>query len=176
VRIVAGLALLALLAVHTAEKVPLGLVPEMLWTCHVATALVAVGLLADQPRMVAIFGLFHLAVGLPAFLLDIVLHHDTTVSSVFLHTLTPAAGIVTMRKIGVPRDAPAWGAGLYVGSIGVARLLTPPELNVNLAFKAYDIWPAWFPVAGQWAVNTLGAIVSLVLVERALAWQLGRPE
>ena len=62
-----GWGILATLAAYAASRGPL--LPEMLWSCHAATALVGLGLVLGSRRMVAAGFLFHAALGLPGFLL-----------------------------------------------------------------------------------------------------------
>ena len=62
-----GWGILVTLALYAASRGPL--VPEMLWSCHAATALVGLGLILDSRRLVAAGFLFHAALGFPGFLL-----------------------------------------------------------------------------------------------------------
>lgn len=138
-----GIGLLLLLGWHTYEKVQTGLLPEMLWTCHIATALAAVGLLGGWPVLAIIAGFFHLGCGLPAWLLEVAVN-GTTPSSAALHLVTPAVGLWLARTRGVPRATALGGVGLWLLGLGLGRLVDP-ALNVNLAWAPYEIWsvPAW---------------------------------
>ena len=64
-----GLALVGALAFHTASK-GAAHVQEMLWLCHVATALMALGLLVGWHRAVAGGFLLHVGFGTVGWLLD----------------------------------------------------------------------------------------------------------
>ncbi|MDP2305880.1 MAG: hypothetical protein Q8P18_07610 [Pseudomonadota bacterium] len=154
-----GLLLVLLLAWHTSEKVQTGLLPEMFWACHLASALAAVGLLVNRPALAVFGGLFHVVCGLPAWLLELALN-GTTVSSAALHLVTPALGVWAARRHGVPGWIAPAGAALWVGSQLIGRLC-PEPLNVNLAWHPYEVLPAGFPAWGSHLVNL--ALVTLAL-------------
>ncbi|MDP2316859.1 MAG: hypothetical protein Q8P41_28465 [Pseudomonadota bacterium] len=154
-----GVLLATLLAWHTLEKVQTGLLPEMFWACHLATAIAAVGCLVDRPALSTFGGLFHLVVGLPAWLLELAVH-GTTPSSAALHLVTPAVGVWAARREGVPSWIAPAGAALWLGAQLVGRTLDP-ALNVNLAWHPYDVLPAGFPAWGSHLVNL--ALVTLAL-------------
>lgn len=166
----AGLVLLALLAWHTVEKVQTGLLPEMFWACHIATGIAALGWLAGRPALAVFGGLFHLVCGLPAWLLETA-YHGTTLSSTALHLVTPGLGLWAARRHGVPAWAPLAGVGLWLTSQLIGRALSP-ELNVNLAWRPFDVWPAGTPVWVSHAANLVcvgGALAAL----RAAAPRIG---
>jgi hypothetical protein len=154
-----GAGLLLLLAWHVVEKLQTGLLPEMLWACHLATLLTAAGLLLRRPTWVVTGGLFHLAVGLPGWLLETLLN-GTTPSSLALHLATPAIGVWAARRHGVPGGVPFAGTALWLGSQGLGRLCDP-ALNVNVAWHPYGVFPAGFPTWGSHLLN-LGIVSSLL--------------
>lgn len=172
---VPGIVLLGLLSWHALEKVHLGVVSEMLWACHVATAVAMVGAFADRPGWVVIGGVFHLVVGLPGYVLDVLLHQVTTVSSAMLHVATPAAGLFAARRAGVPVGTGLIGAGMFIICAALAREFTAPALNINLAFEAYDVWPAGTPAWFAWGANTAFITALLVGAEWLLVRAFGRP-
>lgn len=170
-------ALLALgaYALHAAHKLEHGLFAEMLWACHVASLLIGLGILARSIPIVAVGTLFHVAVGFPAYLLDIIVLRSTTVTSVLIHTLPPLAGLALMRRESPwPRWTPLAAGSLYVALIPISRWLTDPALNVNLAFRP------WSPIAGlaaspwlTWLANIAGMALALPAFDSWLRrWRL----
>ncbi len=149
------------LALHALSKWPERL-PEMLWVCYVASALLATGLLLGIPRLVGIGFLFQVAVGLPSYLLDLAATRTTTPTSVLGHVVPLAAGIWALRRIGLPRGIllPAWS--LFPLMLAVSRWTTGAALNVNLA---HAVWP---PVARSfpnlWTYWTFNAALALALL------------
>ena len=112
---------------------------EMLWACHVASLLIAIGILAHRGWLVAVGTVFHLAVGVPAYAVDVIALGQTTLTSVLAHTVPPFAGLLALRdEAPWPRWTPVAAGALYVALIPISRWLTEPALNVNLAFTP---WP-----------------------------------
>jgi hypothetical protein len=171
-----GIALLAALGLHAAAKAAAGvaLLPEMLWACHVATLLMAIGFLVRAHRLVAAALVFHAGMGVVGWLLDVAAH-GTTPTSVLAHALPLVLGAIAVRERGVPRGSAAIAWLLWAALQPLSRLLTPPALDVNLA------WSVWPPVARLFpnqavyiAFNVLLAIPFLAAAQLALA-RVARP-
>ncbi|HEY6726862.1 MAG TPA: hypothetical protein VI197_22675, partial [Polyangiaceae bacterium] len=153
---------------HAAHKLEHGLLAEMLWACLVASFSIGLGILTQRTWLVAVGTLFQVAVGVPAYALDVIVLRSTTVTSVLVHMLPPVAGLVTLRRGAAwPRWTPLAAGTLYVGLIPVSRWLTEPALNVNLAFRP---WP---PLAGltaspwpTWLGNVAGMALVLPVLDR----------
>jgi hypothetical protein len=169
-RVLWALLVLGAWTLHAAHKLEQGLLAEMLWACHVASFSIGLGLLTHQTWLVAAATLFHVAAGVPAYVLDMIVLRSTTVTSVLVHTLPPLAGLVTLRRGDAwPRWTPLAAGSLYVALIPISRWLTEPSLNVNLAFRP---WP---PLAGltaspwpTWLGNIAGMALVLPLLDRWL--------
>jgi len=170
-RIPLGVALVAVLVWHALQKPP-ELRAEMLWACHVANAILALGLFARSTPLVAGAFVYHAAVGLPSWLLDTIATRTTTFTSALAHLLPLVAGALTLRGVRWPRAAigAAWASQIVL--LVLSRALTPPALNVNLAFAPWEpmagllpsLWAAWaFHLA--W---TLGALLAGDAVLRRL--------
>lgn len=171
-RRLAGALLLAGLVLLAWLKSRSGLLPEMLWICHVSGALMALGLLAGRPLLSAMGFLCHLAVGLPYYLLDLALGGQTHPVSLALHLLTPALGWMAWRGRPLPRPTTWCLLGLHALLVGLSHAFTPEALNINLAFQPSPpgqsltlwTWQAFrLPVLGlqfaavQWAWNRMAA-------------------
>jgi hypothetical protein len=159
-----GLLIFAVLVAHAmVAKMPFGLLPEMLWACHVATAILAVGVLLRKREFV-IFGFsFHLGAGMWGYLFDLVAMRTTTWTSFLVHLAPLAVGFAEVRRSGLPRWAPWVSFGFLISMMAITYHFTPPNLNVNLAHRA------WAPVErltsalwATWAVN-LGFALFLIL-------------
>jgi hypothetical protein len=133
-----GVALALALALVTVEKIRLGVAVELLWICYPAAAVLCVGLLFDQKLIAAAGALFHLAVGLPYWIVGLIATGTTTVGSVAVHCVAPLGGLVYVRKNGMPPQAKWLAIPLYLSLWLICRLWTPPERNVNLVFGPYE--------------------------------------
>ena len=159
-----GLVILAVVVAHAmVAKLPFGLLPEMLWACHVATTILAFGVLLQKKELVLFGFSFHLGAGMWGYLFDLVAMRTTTWTSFLVHFVPLAVGFVEVRRSGLPRWAPWVSFGFLISMMAFAYHFTPPVLNVNLAHRA------WAPVEqfsralwATWLVN-LGFALFLIL-------------
>ncbi len=169
-----GGAILVSLGLHAVSK-GRALLPEMLWACYVASAILAAGILLRRPRLAAIGWLFEVALGLPSYLLDVAATGTTTPTSFLAHLAPASAGFLELRSSGLPRGIvlPAWL--LYPVMIAVSRWATDPALNVNLAHAPWAP-SAWaFPRLWMyWSFNAATALALLLGVDFLLRRWLGR--
>ncbi len=132
---------------------------ELLWLCHVASALMALGLLAGVHRLVAAGFLLHVGFGTVGWVLDVLATRETTPSSVLLHLLPLVIGAIELKRKGWPQDVvlPAWL--FFTAWVLMSRWMTDPALNVNLSHAA------WGPLAeltgGVWVAGALNALSML---------------
>lgn len=143
----------AVLVAHAMlTKLPYGLLPEMLWACHVATTLLAVGILLRKKELILFGFSFHLGAGMWGYLFDLVAMRTTTWTSFLVHLLPLTIGYVEVRRYGLPRWAPWVSFGFLISMMTFAYHFTPPALNVNLAHRAWApverltsaLWATWF--------------------------------
>jgi hypothetical protein len=156
-----GAVLLVLLLLLATQKVQAGVGLEMLWACHVASAMLALGLLFDLPVLIATGFLFHVAVGIPAYLLHLATGGDISAVSFLLHLLSPLFGWLAWRRQALPAVVPWLVLGTFLGLMAACRFATPESLNVNLAF--HPLGP--LAALGMW----LGSGLNIAL----MAAQLG---
>ena len=129
--------LLALVAHAALTKVP-DLLPEMLYACHVASLILAIGLLTQRSILVGIGFVFHLGVGFPTWGLDIAVMQTTTPTSILVHVLPLLAGYFYLRKNGIPRLATAGALGMCALLVPISYWGTPPALNVNVVHRVWE--------------------------------------
>lgn len=149
---------------------------ELLWSCHVATLTLALGVLFRARTAVATGWLFHLSIGLPAWLVEIVVTRGTfgaakldlglLATSALVHLLPIAVGARWLRRGGfaIPIRVMLFAWLIQTALIPLSRPFTPPELNINLA---YGVWPAlmrsfprlWVFQAAACAVCAISVVV-----------------
>ncbi len=154
------------LGLHALVKLRAGTpLSEMLWACHVASAVLAAGFLAGERRAVAVGFLFHLGVGLPAYLLDAVHNLTTTPTSVLVHALPLGLGGPVVRRTGLPWHALPAAWALWIAAQALTWF-TDPELNINL------VHAPWGPLArlvpGAWEARALNALLALAFLSTAM--------
>jgi hypothetical protein len=175
-RIPLAAAVAGALALHALHKYEIGLLDEMLWACHVASLLIAIGIFFRKLTLVAVGTLFHAAVGLPAYVLDVITLGQTTGTSVLVHVLPPLAGFFTLKhQAPWPGIVAHLTIAFYFALILAARLFTESRLNVNLAFTPWSALDAspWAWVA--WFGNMAYVVVVTPFADRALRRMLHGP-
>jgi hypothetical protein len=117
---------------------------DLLWACHVACALVALGQLFGWPAPNAI-GVLWLSIGVPLWLLDLAGGGQLHPTSVLTHLGGLALGVAGIRVLGLPRHS--WAkAILSLGTLGLfCRIGTPARANVNLVHAIHPGWESLFP-------------------------------
>jgi hypothetical protein len=169
-RLSLGALVLGALALHASHKLERGVFAEMLWACHVASLLLGVGLVARVVWLVALGTVFHVAAGLPAYVLDVIALKQTTLTSVVVHLAPPLSGLFFLKQDAPwPRFVPVATVTLYPVLVVLSRLVTEPALNVNLAFSP---WPPLARVAPwlwfTWLLNLVVLAAAVPVVDRVL--------
>lgn len=172
-RIVLAFAMLAALSLHGFAMGRHNL-PHLLWSCHVASVVLALGLLSNSRLLLSAGFLFHLAIGFPAWLVEVILTRGTfgapmvtprvLATSISVHLLPLIAGVIYLQRSPLPGGSVLVAWLFQVAMVPLSRWFTPPELNVNLAHAV------WKPLSGtftsmlvfQLALSLL-ALASLVV-------------
>ncbi|MGH9602396.1 MAG: hypothetical protein ACRD24_08390 [Terriglobales bacterium] len=147
-----------------------GNLSEMLWACHWASLLIGLGLLAGSRSAVSAGLLFHLTLGIPAWLLGLLLTRELYPTSVLVHSLPPAVALLYLRDLA---DLPPYLAlrawVLHPAALAVSARFALPELNVNMAHQAWPPLAHLFPGLASFHVAAVSlSLMMLLLMERAL--------
>lgn len=171
----AALALLLVLGLHGWFKWTWGTLPELLWACNVASFAIVLGLGLRSPAVTGMALLWHLGIGEPAWLYEVVRTGHTHWVSVLVHTLPALAAFLSLRRTGLPRSAP-WLALVMFAALLPLSLLTPPHLNINLAHQRPEFLQRVLPGIWSYRLVFAAVIVGLLLLwDLALGRLLGRP-
>ncbi len=158
--------MLALYIVLVFQKTQAGLGAELFWLSHVTSAVLAIGLLAEVPLMIAAGFLFHLAVALPAYVFYLATGGETSLMSFLLHVLSPLFGAMACWRIALPTRALMLTYGIYVAVILATLAFTPAAMNVNSTFSHWaslDV-PAPLPLLAVNAVQMLAQTGAAFLI------------
>jgi hypothetical protein len=157
----------ALLVLHT-RSWP---VDQLLWACHVASFVIAVGLALGHEKLIAYGTLFHAGQGIPAYILDLIVVGENSVTSVLLHVLPIAAGLWALWGRPLPRTILLGAWLIQPMSMVLAYLFTDPALNVMLVHKPYELTEAWFPTLWMsWLGNLAMSFACLLIGWLVLRW------
>ena len=144
---------------------------HMLWMCNLGNLLLALGLFLEKARVVRLAAIWTIP-GLVVWFLYVVLTWGVFVSSTLAHVGGVIVAMIALTKYRMDRTAWRWAFGWYLVIQLLSRLVTPPELNVNLA---HSIQPGWEQAFGSywtfWLTLTLIGIVVLWL-SGLLLWSI----
>jgi hypothetical protein len=139
-----GLLAIVFYAIHVGYQVYHGQPENVLWFCHLAAAVIGVGMLLGWPSVIAV-GVLWLIPGVPLWLYDLAVTGESAPTSVLTHLGGLVIGIIGLYWLGMP--AQVWWKALLAGVAlqQVCRWVTPAVANVNLAHEVYPGWERWFP-------------------------------
>lgn len=143
---------------------------QILWCCHLSNLGLALGLALWRPSWIRLTSLW-LIIGLPPWLIDMIMTGLVTPVSIFSHFGGGLVALFVLRHVGLP--AGTWRPALLYFLLlqQLTRLLTEPGsyTNVNVAHFAYGPWKEIFqPYWVYLFVSTLLVALSLWLLERVL--------
>jgi hypothetical protein len=142
---------------------------NLLWACNVAAPLLALGCALGIRRLIAIPTLW-LCFGTPLWLLDLATGGTMTPTSPLVHLLCPVVGILAARRLGWGAPSWHWATAALGVLLLLTRLVSPPALNVNLAFAVWAGWERYFPSHGLYiALLLISSAATFWLVERLLS-------
>jgi hypothetical protein len=170
-----GLIPLAFLAWALYDFAVTDTLPDSLWMCNVANAILGVGLLVGSVRMLWIATLA-LIVGSPLWFWDAILGVHVHPHSFFTHVVSAGFGVWLLR--GQPRVPRAWLATLGVGVAlqVICHFATPPSYNVNVSHAPFHALASIVPSFALYSVlNTIFMGVVLFCLERVLCRHVSTP-
>ena len=160
-----GFCMLLLLAILAVQKTQDGLVPELLWMCHVTSTMLALGLLANAAPLIVTGFLCQGAIALPAYVLHVAAGGHTSIASFLLHASAPVLGALAWRGQRIPAAIPWVALAVYQLLVVLSQAFTPESMNVNLAFRP------WEPLAGflpsGWPIRLLNLALMLAQLQAA---------
>ena len=144
---------------------------QILWSCHISNLMLAIGMFFAQPFLIRI-AVFWLILGLPPWILDMVVTKLITPVSIFSHLGGFVIAIIAIRQVGAKQGS--WFPSLIYFLVlqQITRLLTKPGpyTNVNVAHFAYGPWQGLFASYWKyWVVNTALTMAILGIIDFILA-------
>jgi hypothetical protein len=147
-----------------------GNLTEMLWACHWASAAIALGLLAGSRATVAAGLLFHLSLGIPAWLLGVLFTGEVHPTSVLVHSLPPLTAALYLRGLeALPPYTWLRAWVMHPAAIAVSERFARPELNVNMAHEPWPPLAHLFPNLHLFHLAAISlSLLLLLLMNRAM--------
>ena len=138
---------------------------HLLWMCNIGNLLLAIGLFLGEPVLIRI-AIIWTVPGLVVWFLYVVLDSGVILSSTLAHVGGIIVGMIVLRRVGMTRIAWLHAFGWYLLVQLLSRLLTGPDLNVNLSHRMQPGWEHTF--SGYWQFW-----ITLGLVTACMLWILG---
>jgi hypothetical protein len=171
-----GFLALGFYVVHATALILIGDTPHLLWSCHLASIVLAAGLLLRQPALAGV-ALMWLTVGLPTWIAAILSNPGFfQPTSILTHFLGLVLAGFAVRGRGMPLGT-WWRATLLLIALWwLTWAVTPGSENVNITDRYWFGWeeglfgsfPAY--VAALWSVSA-GLFFAVQVGARALGWR-----
>lgn len=139
---------------------------ELMWACYWASVSVAAGMLLKLDTLVAGGVVFFAGLGLPTWLLGTLIDSQIEITSVLLHIIPLAAGLVYIStKAALPRYSAVSAWLLYVVPFGLAWRYCKPNAMINLSHWAR--WPVPSVIHHIWQFYVVLMVISAGMVSAA---------
>jgi hypothetical protein len=136
---------------------------HLLWMCNVGNLLLALGLFLEKPVVVRLASIWMIP-GLIAWVIYVVLAWGVFLTSTLAHVGGLAVAMFAINSYRMDRTVWRWAFGWYLVVQLLSRLVTPRELNVNLAHAVQAGWERTFNSYWTfWLVLTVVTVFTLWL-------------
>lgn len=121
----------------------LGQLGHMLWMCNIGNLLLALGLFFQRALLVRIAGIWMFP-GLVIWLWYVAMQWGSFASSTLAHVGGLVVGLIALQRVRFDRITWRYAVAWFLMLQLVSRIVTPAELNVNVAFSVYGGWQTVF--------------------------------
>jgi len=146
-----GVMPMAFFVLHAHYHIGQGTAGHLLWVCTVTNLLLAAGLFLDRPPLIRV-AVTWLIAGLPFWAWDLIEQGTGPISTFLTHLGGLAVGLVGLSHVRAARRIWVYAFVWYLALQLAARLLTGPELNVNLAHDTHGSWQVLFDTYWKFSV------------------------
>jgi hypothetical protein len=138
---------------------------HMLWMCNIGNLLLALGLFLEKPLVVRLASIWMIP-GLFIWFIYVVLAWGVFLTSTLAHVGGLTVALIALSRVRMDRIAWRWAFGWYLVVQLLSRVVTPRELNVNLA---HAIQPGWERTFESYWIFWL----ALTLITAVVLWLSG---
>ena len=157
-----GCIVLASLVVDVLLKSPANR-QEIMWACYWASGALGIGMLTGSVSLVAGAVIFFAGLGLPAWIVSILIDRQTEATSVLIHVVPLLAGLYFVSRLAVlPRHSAALAWLLFGIPFGLSWHFCDPAAMINLSH--WTRWPVPQVVPHPWQFYVAVLVISVALV------------
>jgi hypothetical protein len=133
--------------------------------CHISNLMLAIALFSAWPFLAQI-SVPWLLFGLPLWILDITqVGIVGGLTSFGTHVGGLIIGLIALSKMTYNKKVWIYAFVWYLAVQQICRMITSPELNVNIAHNVYRGWETIFSIYWQyWLVTTISAAIFMWLI------------
>lgn len=133
---------------------------HMLWMCNIGNLLLAIGMFLDRKPLMRTAIIWTIP-GFLIWFIFVVLPWGVFLSSILVHVGGLIVALIVLKRIGMDRQSWLHAFAWYLAIQLLSRLITPPELNVNLSHRMQAGWERTFSSYWQFllTLNTLTAVM-----------------
>ena len=161
-----GLLPIAFFAVQAIHYWRYGGMGHLLWMCNVGNVLLGIGLLLSHRELIRAAAIWTIP-GLVVWIVYVLLPSGFYFSTTLAHVGGFAVGLIALRRVGMDRFAWVYAFAWALFMQLAARVLTAPELNVNVAHRIQPGWENAF--SSYWKFWVVLAVVGAVVL-----WVIGK--
>lgn len=143
-----------------------GGVGHMLWMCNLATAVLGIGMIVGFAPLIRL-AVIWLIPGLGLWFWFVVMEGGWLWTSFFSHVGGLSIGLLALREVGAGRWTWLYSTIWYVAVQQLCRMVTDPELNVNVAHRPYEGFEG-MAYREYWILTTLLVVVGAWLTGMTL--------
>jgi hypothetical protein len=144
---------------------------HMLWMCNIGNLLLAIGLFLENPLLTRIAIIWTIP-GFFVWFFYVVMAWGINFPSTLAHVGGLVVGMIVVRKVGMDQKAWVYAFGWYLLIQLLSRLLTPPDLNVNLSHKIQSGWEQTFGAYWQFWLTLTFATAAILWVIGSMLWKV----
>ncbi len=153
-------------AVHYWKISQLG---HMLWMCNVGNLLLAMGLFLEKRRVIRLSAIWMIP-GLLVWIVYVVLAWGVFLTSTLAHVGGLIVAMIALSRYRMDRTSWLWAFGWYLMIQLCSRLVTPPDLNVNLAHAMQRGWEQTFNSYWSFWVTLTASTIVILWLSGLLLW------
>jgi hypothetical protein len=153
-------------AVHYWKISQLG---HMLWMCNVGNLLLAMGLFLEKRRVIRLSAVWMIP-GLLVWIVYVVLAWGVFLTSTLAHVGGLIVAMIALSRYRMDRTSWLWAFGWYLMIQLCSRLVSPPDLNVNLAHAMQRGWEQTFNSYWSFWVTLTALTIVILWLSGILLW------